>query len=48
MELLMSLLFGVFIGWYLTVDAIYSLELRDLKKNKREYDKLIREIAEES
>mgnify|MGYP001158096501 FL=1 len=48
MEILLSLALGAFVGWFLTIEAIYSQSARDLKKSKREYDKLMRELAEES
>ena len=48
MEILLSLALGAFVGWFLTIEAIYSQSARDLKKSKREYDKLMRELAEDS
>ena len=48
MEILLSLALGAFVGWVLTIEAIYSHSARDLKKSKREYDKLMRELAEDS
>jgi hypothetical protein len=48
MEILLSLAFGAFMGWFFTVEAIYSQDVRNLKKNKREYDKLMRELTEDS
>tara|TARA_B100001027_G_C16239729_1_gene318785 strand:- start:1019 stop:1177 length:159 start_codon:yes stop_codon:yes gene_type:complete len=48
MEILLSLALGAFVGWFLTIEAIYSQDIRNLKKSKREYDKLMRELAEEA
>ena len=48
MEIFLSLALGAVLGWFFTSEAMYSQSARDLKKSKREYDKLMREIAEDS